>query len=484
MDISPQDIAGVALEEARRAGAEYADVRVVRRRRQAVKVEDTFVRGLSQEDLSGFGIRALRRGSWGFASSTEGTAAEAARVARLAAEMAAANADASLAGPVTLTEESPQSGAFRTPVEEDPFEVPVAEKIAFLQSLGREARGIRGISKAVSSMEFTGIRRWFASTEGSRFESDVTQAAAEARVWAVGDGDARARGCSIRPRTGGYEFVRRSDLGAQIARIGREAVEHLRAPSVSPGRWDLILMPSHLALTIHESVGHATELDRAIGMEESLAGRTFAVPSLLGKLRYGSPRVTLRADNTLPGGLATMGWDDDGVPGAAWDIVREGLFVGYSTNREVAGKIGEARSKGANRADSWASFPIVRIPNLSLMPGKDRLSLDELIADTKRGILIDGMGSFSIDQMRCNFQFGGDAFFEIRDGKVRGPLRDVTYQSLTTEFWNSCDAVCDERFFEPYGILDCGKGDPEQIARMTHGSAPARFRNVHVGGIR
>jgi TldD protein len=158
--------------------------------------------------------------------------------------------------------------------------------------------------------------------------------------------------------------------------------------------------------------------------------------------------------------------------------------VGYSTNREVAGRIGEQRSKGANRADSWASFPIVRIPNLSLMPGKDRLSLEDLIADTKRGILVDGMGSFSIDQMRCNFQFGGDAFFEVRDGKVRGMLKDVTYQSITTDFWNSCDAVCDERFFEPYGILDCGKGDPEQIARMTHGSAPARFRNVKVGGIR
>ena len=246
----------------------------------------------------------------------------------------------------------------------------------------------------------------------------------------------------------------------------------------------LILMPSHLALTIHESVGHATELDRALGMEESLAGRSFAVPELLGKLKYGSPAVSFRADNTLPGGLATMGWDDDGVPGQAWDIVRDGLFVGYSTNREVAGHIGQTRSMGSNRADSWASFPIVRIPNLSLQPGPDRLSLDELIADTSDGILIDGMGSFSIDQMRMNFQFGGNAFFEIANGKVGPQLRDVTYQSITTDFWNACDGVCDERFWQSYGILNCGKGDPMQVSRMTHGASPARFRNILVGGIR
>lgn len=480
MSMSPDDIAGAALDAARKTGADYADVRVVRTRRQAIRVEDAFVKSLEDDDLSGFGVRVLCKGAWGFASSTRMDAGEVESVTALACEMAASNAQASLAEPVSLTEEEPATGRFETPLQEDPFSVPLEEKIGFLAEIGREALSKKAIRKSMGKMLFHRMERTFANTEGAKVEADTTQTAADYRVWAVENGDAKARGYSIHPCTGGFERIRHSDLAAQVGRVTREALEHLRAPSVRSGPWDLILMPSHLALTIHESVGHATELDRALGMEESLAGRTFAVPSLLHKLRYGSPRVRLRADNTLDGGLATMGFDDDGVPGGAWDIVRDGLFVGYSTNREVAGRIGEERSRGSNRADSWASVPIVRIPNLSLMPGTERTSLDDLVADTKRGILIDGMGSFSIDQMRCNFQFGGDAFFEVRDGKVRGMLRDVTYQSITTEFWNALDALCDERFFEPYGIQDCGKGDPMQVSRMTHGAVPARFRNITV----
>jgi TldD protein len=483
MEPRTEEITGAALDRLKRGGSDYGDVRVVRLRRQDITVEDTFVRSIAEEDLIGFGVRALRKGSWGFASSTGYDPTEAARAADLAVEMAVANAAASRGGPITQSEEEPAQGRYDTPAEVDPFTVPLAQKIGLLASIGESARSQKGVSKVVSVMTFHGIHRTFVSTEGAQFQSNVTQAAAEYRVWAVGQGRAKMRNHSIPPCTGGYERVRESDLLSEAPRVGREAVAHLNARPVKPGRKDLILMPSHLALTIHESVGHATELDRALGMEESLAGRSFAVPELLGKLQYGSPHVSFRADNTLPGGLATMGWDDDGVPGQAWDIVRDGLFVGYSTNREVAGHIGQTRSMGGNRADSWASFPIVRIPNLSLGPGQDRLSLDELIADTSDGILIDGMGSFSIDQMRMNFQFGGNAFFEIKNGKIGQQLRDVTYQSITTDFWNACDAVCDDRFWQPYGILNCGKGDPMQVSRMTHGASPARFRNILVGGI-
>ncbi len=478
------EIIGQALEAVDSAGADYADVRVVRNRKQAVNVEDDFVRNIEHEDMWGYGVRALKKGAWGFASSTSPDPGSVRKVALLAVEMAEANASASMADPVTLTEDEPVKGEYSTPLKENPFEVPVDRKISLLLHAASEARSVPGVTKVIGWMNFFNIRRAFASTEGARIATDVTQSAAEYTAWASGNGLAKTRTYSVHPLTAGYEHVRNGRLVEEARRVGLEAVAHLKAPPVRPGKRDLILMPSHLALTIHESVGHATELDRALGMEESLAGRTFAVPSLLGKLRYGSKIVNLKADNTLPGGLATMGFDDDGVPGGSWHIVRDGVLSGYSTSREVAGRIGQDRSTGSNRADSWSSFPIVRIPNLSLEPGSSPLTLDELIADTRDGILIDGMGSFSIDQMRCNFQFGGNAFFEIRDGRVGGMLRDVTYQAITTEFWNSCDAICDARFFEKHGILNCGKGDPMQISKMTHGAAPARFRNISVGGIK
>ena len=263
--------------------------------------------------------------------------------------------------------------------------------------------------------------------------------------------------------------------------MAQQSLEHLSARQCPVGEKDLILDPHNLALTMHESVGHATELDRALGMEESLAGRSFATPDLLGNLQYGAPHVNFVADNTLPGGLASEGFDDDGVPSGKWHIIKDGLFTGYSTGREVAGAIGLDRSVGGCRADHWSSIPIVRIPNLSLMPGDEPLTPEELIASTDDGIYIEGMGSFSIDQMRQNFQFGGDAFWEVKGGKITGMLKNVTYQSITPAFWNACDAICDERFWVPNGVVNCGKGDPMQVQKMTHGAAPARFRGITVG---
>ncbi len=245
---------------------------------------------------------------------------------------------------------------------------------------------------------------------------------------------------------------------------------------------DLVLLPSHLVLTIHESVGHPTELDRVLGWEANMAGTSFATTDKLGNFRYGSPLVNLKADNTLPGGLATWGWDDDGVPSKAWHIVKDGILVNYGTTRDVAHYIGAEESMGCNRADSYSSQPINRIPNLSLMPGKEPTTLEDIISDTEEGILIDGRGSFSIDQRRYNFQFGGDFFQKIENGKITGPLRDVTYQAITPQFWGSMDKIADQRFWEPWGITNCGKGEPMQSMQMSHGSAPARFRNIEVGG--
>jgi len=259
-------------------------------------------------------------------------------------------------------------------------------------------------------------------------------------------------------------------------------VEHLSAKPCPEGRKDLILLPSHLALTMHESIGHATELDRVLGMEESCAGSSFATIDKLGTLKYGSPIMNIVCDNTYPEGLASMGYDDDGVQCQRWDMIRNGILVDYKTNRETCHAIGAKRSHGSCRADSWASIPIMRQSNFSLEPGDQPRTLEELIADTRDGILIDGMGSFSIDQKRVNFQFGGDCFWEIKKGKRRSMLKDVTYQAITTEFWGSLDALCDKRFWEPHGVMGCGKGDPMQVAQMSHASVPSRFRQIRVGG--
>jgi TldD protein len=478
-----KELAQQALDAATRFGASYADVRIIRHRRQQLNTEDRRVSNISDSEDVGIGVRVLADGAWGFAGSGRLTADEAQRVAAQAVAIARASASA-LETPVRLVPEPPRRSQFRTPYEVDPFSIPIDQKVGLLLAINQELLRNQGIQKAHGFMSFRQDDKLFLNSEGSELESEVVTSGAGYQATAVGDGEAKSRSYLPPALTRGWENIDAADLLANAERVAQQAVEHLSARECPVGTLDLILDPHNLALTIHESVGHATELDRALGMEESLAGRSFAVPALLNRLQYGSELVTLRADNTLPSGLATHGFDDDGVEGQAWDIVSHGLFVGYGTSREVAGEIDLERSTGACRADHWGSIPIVRIPNLGLMPGTTPLTLEELISDTQHGIYIEGMGSFSIDQMRCNFQFGGDAFWEIRNGRITGMLKNVTYQSITTDFWNSCDAICDERFWVPNGVLNCGKGDPMQISQMTHGAAPARFRGIRVGAAR
>jgi TldD protein len=477
------DLAQLALDLITSAGAEYGDVRFIRYRRQNLFTEDERVGSISDSDDTGFGVRVIVNGAWGFAGSGTITKEEMERVARQALEIARASATALIA-PVRLVPEPPRQERFRTPYQVDPFTVPIDQKVGLMLEINQRLRKHSGIKKAHGLMTLRKDEKLFANTEGSVLESEVVTTGVEYQATAVGEGDAKSRSYEPPPRTMGYENIDAADLLANVDRVAAQAVEHLHAKECPVGRKDLILDPLNLALTIHESVGHATELDRALGYEESLAGRSFATPDKLNALQYGSGAVNFVADNTLEHGLATHGFDDDGVAGQRWHIVEDGVFRGYSTSREVAGEIGLERSTGGCRADHWSSIPIVRIPNLSLMPGQELLTLEGLISDTKDGIYIEGMGSFSIDQMRCNFQFGGDAFWEIKDGKIVGMLKNVTYQSLTTDFWGSCDAVCDERFWVPNGVLNCGKGDPMQISQMTHGAAPARFRGIQVGAAR
>ena len=479
-----RDFTQLVLDAASNAGATYADVRVVRTRRRHVGTEDHRVARLVEQEDAGFGVRVIVDGAWGFAASCRQTRAEARRVARLAVRVGRASASVRSADPVELVPEPAQEQTYRSTWEEDPLAVDVGEQTGLLLAANAAGLTVPGVTKCFSRMGFVHKATTFASTEGSFLESEVVHSQARFEAVATDPGDAKTRSYEAHPYAAGYEHIRRADLPAHARRVAAEAVEKLHAKPCPAGHKDLVLDPWHLALTIHESVGHASELDRALGMEESLAGRSFATPDRLGTLRYGSDIVNLEANCTLEHGLASTGFDDDGVACQRWMIVENGMFRGYSTSREVASRIGQERSRGSCRAQGWDAIPIVRIPNLSLLPGRRPCTPDELIAGVDDGIYIEGMGSWSIDQMRVNFQFGGDAFWEIRGGKKRAMLRDVTYQAKTTEFWGSCDGLADQRFWVPWGVSNCGKGDPCQVASMTHGSVPARFRQVSVGGVR
>ncbi len=470
-----------AVGAARTRSAAYADARIVRLRNQTVYIEDDRVAGVQDSESVGLGVRVIAGGAWGFAAGPGLSKSEAEKTARRAVEVARAGALAKGSGSVRWAREEPHRGVFRTPVAKDPFQVPIREKADLLLSVSREARRVKNVKKFTGFMHFLREHRFLANSEGARIESDTVMSNAEYTATAVDGRTAKSRTFDAYPRNAGYEHVETTPLLAEARRVGEEAAAKLKGKPCPVGRKDLILHPSHLCLTMHESIGHATELDRVLGMEESLAGSSFATIDRLGRLKYGSKLMNIVCDNTMPFGLATRGYDDDAVQGQKWNVIKDGILVDYQTGREVCGRIGAKRSRGSCRADSWGSIPIVRQSNIGLEPGQDRLSPEELIADTKDGIYIEGMGSFSIDQKRLNFQFGGDCFWEIKNGKKGAILKDVTYQAITTEFYASMDAICDQRFWMPYGVANCGKGDPMQVARMTHGSAPARFRKVKVG---
>ncbi len=479
--LSPESnaaLAAIALERLRKGGCAYGDIRLLRTRRQTIRGRDGRIDGVEDGVDHGFGVRALYRGAWGFAASPVITAAEVRRVADLAVEVARASATR-VQAPVELLPEPPHVDQFVSPRSENPFEVPLADRCGVLLAAMDAMRAPTEIKTARGSLWSQQDLKYFASTEGAGIDFDLLAINGEISATAVA-GDAFASRSFMTPYIReGYERIRGVNWNAEAERVAREALEAARAPVVDAGRYDLVLDPGNLALTIHESCGHATELDRALGYEANYAGTSFLTPEKFGHFRYGSPQVNLVADNTEPGGLASTGYDDDGVAAQRWDIIRDGVFVGYSDNREVAGRVGAPRSHGSCRADSWSSIPIVRIANIGLEPGAGG-TRDDLIAGVERGILIEGRGSFSIDQRRYNFQFGGDAFWLIENGRRAGMLRDVIYRDITPEFWAKCDAVAGPSERERFGFITCGKGEPGQRGWMTHAASPARFRGVEV----
>jgi TldD protein len=474
------DLLKLACDKAAKAGCLFADARYLSIQRQRVVSRDLALSNCNDSEDRGFGVRVLYRGAWGFASSPTYDAGEVERVVELALRIARASAMALRRDGVQWAPEAPLKLSFKSACEQDPFAVSLEDKADLLIAANEAMLRNKSVMRAQGFLSFNRVQRWYANTEGAELHSDVTSS--ESVIWAiaVGNGDFQERNWKAPATTRGFESYGKAEFLDQAERVAAEAEEKLGAKLAPEGCFDIVTDSENLSLTIHESVGHATELDRVMGYEVSMAGSSFVSRDKMGKFQYGSPEVNLVADNTLENGLATQGFDDDGVPGQRWDIVKEGIFQTYSSGREFAHYAGEERSRGSCRADHWSSIPIVRIPNLFLMPGKEALSPEELIGDIRHGLYFEGMDSFSIDQWRLNFQFGGNAVWEIKNGKKAGMLKAALYQSRTPTFWNACDATCDASHWQAHGVTNCGKGDPMQIAQMTHGAAPTRFRNIPI----
>jgi len=477
-----RDIIERALNVVQLKGAAYADVRFVHNETESIAVRNGIVEALSHYKDQGFGVRVIADGAWGFASSSVLTTAEAERVAALAVSIARASAlfklsDVDIGPPVV------SRGEYHTPIVIDPFTVPLERKIETLLQADALMRRAPGVKVAHGTMTFIREYKTFASTEGSWVEQEIVESGCGLIATAVGDGEVQTRSYpnsfGRHQMTRGYEFIEEVDLPGHAERVGAEAEALLRADRCPSGVMTVIIGGPQLALQVHESCGHPTELDRVFGTEASFAGTSFLTPDKLGTFRYGSPVVNITADSITPGGLGTFGWDDEGVPAQSTPLVREGIFVGYLMSRETARKLGKT-SNGCMRASGWNRIPIVRMINVSLEPGTWKL--DDLIADTDSGIYMDVNRSWSIDDRRLNFQFGTEIAYEIKGGKLGRLLKNAIYTGVTPEFWGNCDAVCNRDHWVVWGTPNCGKGQPGQIAHTGHGAAPARFRNITVRG--
>jgi TldD protein len=474
-------LADVAIATAKKLGATYADIRINRYRFEAISTRERQVQNVARNQNFGFGVRVLVKGAWGFAASREVTAEEVRRITTEAVDIARANA-AYQRKPVALVPVPKIVTTWKSSFERDPFDVAIDDKIQFLMKLNEAALAVKGVSFVSSSMVFVNEQKFYASTNGSRIEQYIIRGFPNFTVTAAdrSTGDFQTREALGGPQGMGYEYVEKYPWLAEAEQAGNEAVAKLKAKSVVPGKYDLVLHPSHLFLTIHESVGHPTELDRALWWEANYAGTSFLTPDKTGKLQFGSKIVNFVADRIQPAGLATVAYDDEGVPAQKWHLVKDGVFVDWQTTRDLAAATGQKKSYGCLHADSWGSVPFPRMPNVSLEPAKENVSLDNLLADVKDGIMIHGRGSYSIDQQRYNFQFGGQTFWEVKNGRVGGMLRDVAYQSRTTDFWGACDALGGQGTYALGGSFNDGKGEPTQSNAVSHGCPIARFRQINV----
>ena len=478
----------LAIDEAQRSGAVYADARVSRHWTESVSSREQQITGVSSSDSYGIGVRSLVGGSWGFSGTRELTAESVAATARESASIAAVN-DRIAPSRITLAPVMVYpDGQWVTPHQIDPFDVPIEEKADLLFRTNAEAMKARGVRFVSSSVRSIKESRLLATTEGSVIRQTFIRISPSVNITAISDdgSDFQSRGAVVEPAGRGWEYVLQCDLPGNAPRWGEEAVMKLSAASVEPGVWDLVLHPSNLWLTIHESLGHPTELDRALGYEANYAGTSFLAPpgDVLNKFRLGPDIMTIQGNRTEDGGCATVGWDDEGVPSTEWPIIEKGIFVNYQTTREqaawISAQTGVTRSLGCSYAQNWSSIPLQRMPNVSLMPGEEDLSEDDVIAATDHGILVEGRGSYSIDQQRYNFQFGGQVFWEIRNGRKTRMLRDVAYVARTPDFWNSMALLGGRGTYYMGASFGDAKGQPGQSNAVSHGCPIALFRNASI----
>ncbi|HEY0742263.1 MAG TPA: TldD/PmbA family protein [Chryseosolibacter sp.] len=502
MDVKQKkQLADVALNTAKSNGATYADIRIGRYLNQFIVTRENKVQNVVNTESFGCGIRVIADGTWGFASTHDVTTAGIDKATKKAVAIAKANAKVQKE-PVKLV---PVQGygdqTYKTPIVKNAFEVPIGDKADLLLKANAKAME-KGASFINNILFLVNEQKYFASTEGSYIDQDVHRTWPFFTVTVVDktSGQFKQRASFSAPVGMGYEYLDGNpkdkiqapgdiilynnsyDVVEDAGMAAEQAKQIIAAKSVEPGKYDLVLEPSHLWLTIHESVGHPLELDRVLGYEANFAGTSFATLDKWQskKFNYGSKQVTLFADKIQPGSLGAVGYDDEGVKTKRWDLVKDGILVNYQAIRDQAHIIGEKESHGCCYADDWGSVQFQRMPNVSLAPGKEQLTPQQMISNVEKGVYIVKDGSYSIDQQRYNFQFGGVLFYEIKNGKIAGMLKDVAYQSNTQEFWNSCVQVCDERDYRLNGSFFDGKGQPSQSSAVSHGSSTARFNGVNV----
>lgn len=461
-------------------GASYADMRIVRQQWESLIVRNGELERNTESESEGFGIRVLYEGAWGFACSFEQTPEEYLRVAQVALGIAR-GASKTVKEKVKLAPQEPVRGKWRSPCKRDPFQVSKQEKLELLFAAVKEMR-IPKIQVAKATLDFFKEKKTFAGSEGSFTNQEVIISGGGLEAVAVEGEDNQVRSYPIsfggNFQQAGYEYIESLALIEHAGETAGEAVALLSAKQCPSGEKTIILDSSQVGLQIHESCGHPTELDRAFGMEIGFAGGSFLTPEKLGKFEYGSKNVTIVADATCPGGVGTFAYDDEGVPAQRMTIIEEGNFVGYLSSRETAAKL-QMKSNGTVRANGWNYIPLIRMTNINLQPGN--WSLDEMIQDTKEGLLMKTTRSWSIDDQRLNFQFGTETAYEIKDGSLGNLIKNATYTGITPDFWKSCDAVANQKFWELWGLPNCGKGEPVQEMYVGHGASPARFSKVRVG---
>ena len=475
-------LADAALSRARDLGAEHVDFRLERVRRQTLRLSDGRLETAADADDLGIAVRVVKDGTWGFAAGIDLTADAAVRVAEQAVEVAKVAAAINRERIELAAEPAHGERVWVSSYEIDPFGVPIGEKVALLTDWSRRLLGDDRVAHADASLTQVKENKFYADAAGTVTTQQRVRLAPVVNAVGLHEGGFETMRSLAPPVGRGYEYLTGSvwDWEGELAAIPEHLAEKIAAPSVEPGTYDLVIDPSNLWLTIHESIGHATELDRALGYEAAYAGTSFATPDKLGSLRYGSAVMNVVGDRTAEHGLSTVGYDDEGVEAQRWDIIRDGLFVGYQTDRRIAHLTGRDRSNGCAFADAPSSMPLQRMANVSLQPAEGGPSTEELISGVERGIYVVGDKSWSIDMQRYNFQFTGQRFYRIENGRLAGQLRDAAYQASTTDFWNSMEAVGGPETYVLGGAFNCGKGQPGQVAPVSHGAPSALFRGVNI----